>query len=82
MRQRLKNDKYSMHYTIYTFFFFALSCLIVAEVYFLTGAVDISECGENILQTYPAFSYLCAGLTYILKSIAVQRIEAEARTNY
>ena len=75
MRQRLLNDKYSMHYTIYTFFFFALSCLIVAEVYFIVGAFAVSECAQNFLQTYPAVSYLCVGLTYILKSIAVQKIE-------
>lgn len=48
-RLRLKNDSYQMRLAILTQYSAALSCLIVAEVYFVSGAFSFPECTQNFL---------------------------------
>ena len=56
---------------IFRFYLAALSCLLMAEVYFVSGWFTFSKCTQNFLQTYPGFAYLLAGYTYIVKSLEV-----------
>ena len=48
-RLRLKNDSQTYKYKTCMFFFAALSCLIVAEIYFVTGTVKFGKCGQNFI---------------------------------
>lgn len=48
-RLRLLNDCEQIRLKIYTFYFFALSCLLVAEVYFISGALNFNLCVQNFL---------------------------------
>lgn len=53
------------------FYLAALSCLLMAEVYFISGWFSFGQCAQNILQTYPGFAYLLTGYTYIVKALEV-----------
>ena len=48
-RLRLKNDSQTYKYKTCMFFFAALSCLIVAEFYFVTGTFKFGKCGQNFI---------------------------------
>lgn len=58
-----------MHWRIAGFYAAALSCLGVAEIYFVTSYCDFPRCLTEVLQTYPAYAYLITGYTYIFVSI-------------
>ena len=73
-RLRLLNDSPLMRTKIISFYFAALSCLMIAEIYFLSYKLNTKYCDQAFLQTYPAFAYLLAGYTYLFKSIEVSNI--------
>ena len=53
-----------MRFRTVMFYVLALSCLVVLEFYFFSQFFYGSDCGEDFLKTYPAFSYLLTGLVY------------------
>ena len=61
---RVKN--YPVRYiTIILFYSMALSCLIVAEVYLISGYIHLSNCAQAFIQTYPGMSYLLTAYCFI-----------------
>lgn len=76
---RLRNDNRITRNKTIAFYVMALSCLIVAEVYFLSYKIDTTMCSQSFLQSYPAFAYLVVGYTYIYKSLEVINVNDTCR---
>jgi len=51
------------------FYSFALSCLIVAEVFFMSSLWQGKKCFTMFLQTYPAYAYLITGFACLYISL-------------
>lgn len=77
---RMKNDCSRMRNKIIAFYFMALTCLMVAEIYFLSYKLPNAQCSQSFLQTYPAFSYLIVGYTYVFKSLEVLNVYETSQT--
>ena len=74
--------------TISLFYGAALSCLIVAEFYFFTGYLEITECSMFFLQTAPSLLYLLTGLIYLsnysrkIYKVEIKMTESASRRKY
>ncbi len=51
------------------FYIISLSCLAVAEVYFLSGLWIGTRCSQLFIQNYPSYAYLVTAYTYLVISI-------------
>ena len=51
------------------FYSFALTCLTVAEVYFLSSLWMRNICATQFIQNYPAYAYLITGFTFLYISL-------------
>lgn len=51
------------------FYIMSLSCLVVAEVYFLSSLWTGNKCFQLFIQDYPSYAYLMTAYTYLVISI-------------
>lgn len=79
---RLKIDGHNWKGQIVRFYSTALICLLVTEVYFISGYFSFAVCPQNFLQTFPGVSYLLIGYTYIEKSLKIKKIDDLSTQNF
>jgi uncharacterized membrane protein (DUF485 family) len=63
---KMKGATNKWNWKVIFFYGAALSCLIVAEIYFVSSLFMKRKCAIDFVQTYPAFGYLVTSMVYMM----------------